>query len=1141
MFNSANHNPIFHSTSKEKTMSQTSFILRCGLSIVCTAALLFTGALDPRATAQQNESKPEEKKAEEKKEELILKPAAKVSFTTDEGTWMSLDVSPDGQTLVFDLVGQLYTMPYNNGQGGEAKRIVGGNGDLSFNAQPQFSPDGRALVFTSDRSGAEQLWTCKPDGSDLKPITKGRGAGMLMFVSPAWTPDGNYILASKSERGIGTFHVYLYHKDGGTGVSVGPPPPPPPTPGQDSGPPRPQLNKLGAVASPDGRFIYWAQRTGAFSYNMQFPAWQIVRFDRETSETATITNAPGSAMRPRLSPDGRYLVYATRWETKTALRVRDLETNQERWLINGVTRDDQESRATRDTFPGYAFMPDGKALIVPIDGKIKRVDFATGQATTIPFTAKVDLDIAARLHYDYKVDDSPAVKARLIRYPALSPDGTRLVFAAFNKLYVMDLPTGTPRRLTNLTAGEFMPAWSPDGQHIAFVTWSREGGHIYRVAANGGQPEQLTRRAAYYTYPVYSPDNTKIVFNSGAIDDHLLADLRQEHEFLSETEAILHGHADGEITGVGGNTVNDLRYIPASGGDSVLIASAQGGRYPHFSNDPQRVYVTTNQGLTSVRLDGQDRRTHLRVTGSGAPPNQATASAIKISADGTQAFCEVQGKHYLVTIPRAGKETVNVSVTGSASAVPVKKLSAEGGDYLAWSKDGKTLTWSWGAKFYRQLLSADKPESFDIAVEMPRPKPKGTIVLTGARVITMKGDEVIERGDIIITDNRLTEIKPTPARSAPAVKSSYPADAKIIDVTGKTIIPGLVDVHAHMWPPRDVHQTQVWQYLANLAYGVTTTRDPQSSTTDVYAYADLVEAGEIIGPRVFTTGPGVFDRSGIDDKEATRNYIKRYREAYQTDTLKQYVAGDRLVRQWVALACQEFKITPTTEGALDMKLDLSQMIDGFSGNEHSLPIQPLYKDLAEFVAQTKTFYTPTILVAYGAPWTENYFFQNTDVWGNKKLARFVPRELLLTMLRRRGQWFHPEEYGYKGIAAGAAKIVRAGGRVCLGGHGQMQGIGCHWELWALQSGGLTPLEALRCATLFGAEAIGLSRDVGSLEAGKLADLIVLEQNPLTDIRNTNTIRYVMKNGEFYDGETLEQIWPAQKKLEKQYWWERAPQ
>ncbi len=1075
---------------------------------------------------KKDEPKADEKKDEKKKEEpLPLKPARTVKFTTNEGTWMSLDVSPDGKTIVFDLLGDIYTMPV---EGGTATKIHGG---MSFESQPKYSPDGSTIVFLSDRSGSENVWVMKSDGKDPKAVTTGPRA---MYVSPSWSEDGNYIVVSRSDQSIGAFHPFMYHKDGGSGVSVGPPPPPLPAPGQQGPPPAPPLNRMGAIFSPDGRYIYYSQRTGPFNYNASFPIWQVFRFDRDTGETSRVTNSQGSAMRPVLSPDGKNLVYATRFETRTALRVRNLETNQERWLIDNVTRDDQESRATRDTYPGYDFMPDGRSMIVPINGKVARVDFATGQATDVPFTVNVEAEVGPRVHFQYKVDDGPTVEARFIRYPAVSPDGKRVAFTAFSKLYVMDLPSGTPRRVTTGTDGEFMPAWSPDGKTLAYVTWSRQGGQLLSVSPDGGQPRQLTNKTAFYSYPTYSPDGSKIVFITGAVDDQLFADIREGHEFMSPEEEALHGHhGECEVTGAGGSTGTDLKYIPSGGGEAVQIAPTQGGRFPHFSDDPDRVYLTTGMGLASIRLDGYDRRVHMRVTGKGTPPQQPSAGTMKISPDRSRVFLELQGKHYIVTVPRSGRDTVNVNLGGPTANVPFKKMSAFGGDHLNWSLDGKSVSWSWGTSLYRQKITDEKPETTDIKVAAARPKPSGTVVLSGARIITMKGNEVIERGDVVVTNNRIAAI-------GPKGKVAIPAGARTIDVTGKTIIPGFVDVHAHMWPPRDLHQNQVWQYLANLAYGVTTTRDPQSATTDVYAYADLVETGEIIGPRVYTTGPGVFSGVGLDNKESVDAYIKRYRDAYKTDTLKQYVVGDRNVRQMVAMACYDNKISPTTEGALDMKLNISQMIDGYSGHEHSLPLQPIYKDVVEFVAQTQTFYTPTILVAYGGPWAENYFFQNTDVLNNKRLGRYIPKELINGMMRRRGQWFRAEEYSFKQIAAGAADIVKAGGRAGIGGHGQMQGLGVHWEIWAMQSGGMSTMDTLRVATIFGAEAIGLDKDLGSIETGKLADLVIMDRNPLTDIRNTDSISHVMKNGELYEAETLNQIWPAQKPLAPQYWWGTDP-
>jgi Tol biopolymer transport system component len=839
-------------------------------------------------------------------------------------------------------------------------------------------------------------------------------------------------------------------------------------------------------------------------------------------------------MRPVISPDGAWLVYGTRHKTQTALRVRNLETGAERWLVHPVTRDDQESRATRDVLPRYDFTPDGRSLIVPIGGKIHRVDFASGETRPIPFTLTVQAEIAARAYTPVRMEDGETVRARLIRWPVLSPDGRRLVFSAMNRLYLQDLPGGAPRLLTNAAAGtaaegEFMPTWSNDGQTIVYVTWTTTGGHIKRVAATGGAPQTLTRDEGYYLDPVFTPDSSRIVFVRGAAADQL-------YSILTDVGPPDEAGDPAEIGGVNPPNTLELRSIPAAGGPTTFIGAAQGGRTPHFARgDNRRVYFAGNRGLQSITMDGYDRRTHFRVTGTGPGANPPSASEIRLSPDGTRAAVSLQNRHYLITVPMAGRETVDIRITGrgDSAAVPITRISADGGDYLQWTADGRTVTWAWGAQFFRQAVDSTQPERTEVAVTLPRARAKGSVLLTGARIITMKGDEVIPNGDVLVTDNRIVSVGKRGSLRAPA-------GTRTIAVTGKTIMPGLVDAHSHMWAPRGLHQTEVWQYMANLAYGVTTTRDPQTSTPDVFAYADMVDAGLVPGPRVFATGPGVFGASGIDTREAAFNFIKRYKEAYNTNTIKQYVAGDRLIRQWIIEACQQYGITPTIEGSLDLKLNLTQMADGYSGQEHSFPIMPLYKDVVEFVARTRTFYTPTILVAYGAPWTENFYFESENLVGDQKLRRWVPWELLDTMIRRRGQWFLPEEYGHAQIARAVADIVRAGGKAGLGSHGQLQGLGAHWETWNLQSGGLTPHETLRVVTQYGAEAIGMQQDVGSLEAGKMADLIVLDRNPLENIRNTNSIRYVMKNGELYDGETLDMIWPSEKRLPKPFWWDTEP-
>jgi len=1137
------------------------------LALAAALALALAGAPAAAQTPAQNDSAAARA---EREGSLPLITTRTLQFTADEGTWISLDLSPDGRTIVFELLGDLYTLPV---EGGTATRITGGQ---AYDMQPRYSPDGGRIVFVSDRNGSENLWIAGADGGDARPLTTEEREN---FMSPEWTPEGDYVVAVKGTQ------LWLYHVDGGSGVQI--------TGHQDDAPAHvgpafgddPGVIWLNVRGDLGGGFPTeraWEDEPlvlhGLRSSSREVGSFQVGALDRATGHVRIRTHEAVGAFRPVPSPDGRWLVYATRHDARPALKLLDLESGEERWLRLDVQRDDHQGGGMRDrdVYPGSSFTPDSEALVTSWGGKIRRVEIPSGEAAEIPFRARVEQELGPLVDFDYLVDDSTLTVSQ-IRGARPSPDGRRVAFTALDRLYVADLPGGElrgggedhlvlpdARRLTSSGDVEHAPAWSPDGRWIAYVTWSDSaGGDIWRVRADGGgEPERLTPSSAFFEKLHYSGDGSRLL----AVRGDRMHRMRTLEDF-------------GRHSGAAG-----LEYVwlPAEGGEPRRIRwvgagpTEQSRSVPHPGPDPERVYVWDgDERLLSMRYDGTDLRTVVKVTvpsGDERRGRGASVDEVVLSPAGGRAIVRAQGNVFLITVPPVGGEPPTVSVSGRSS-VPTRRLTRVGGDFVGWRADGEVAHWSIGRSFFQydvavadslvadsvaaaraeeeearargeaeeregeeeeagEVEPAYEPARAEIEIVVEKDRPRGVVALTGARLITMRGDEVIPRGDVVVRDNRIEAVGATGT-------VEIPADAEVLEMAGKTIYPGLVDIHAHTWVSWGVHRNQVSQFLAQLAYGVTTQRDPQTSSTDVVTYADRMEIGDFVGPRIYSTGPGIFGRDRIESLAEARDVVRRYADHYDTKTIKQYLAGDRKVRQWVLMAARELGLTPTTEGGSNFTMNLTLMQDGYSGLEHSLPISPFYDDVVRLGAFSGLTYTPTLIVAYGGPSGRQYYLTREPLDEVERLRLFTPHEEIDKW--RSTRWYREDQYPHFLHARQLGKWMEAGGKAGLGSHGEVQGLGTHWELWMMASGGLDNHAALRMATLESADAIGLGGDLGSLEPGKLADLQVLSANPLDDLRNTTAITHVMKNGRLYEADTLTEIWPRHRELRGLWWWRVEPE
>lgn len=926
------------------------------------------------------------------------------------------------------------------------------------NMAAALSPDGRTLII--DVQGS--LWTLPASGGAATRITDEH----LDARQPAWAPDNRRVAFQGYENGV--WHVYVMNADGSgvRAVTSGPFDDREPAWSRDG-------NRIAFSSDRSGNYDIWdvevasgrVRQLTRSTTNEYTPVYSPVNariayasdrggsftIDASTGTEAQHLPAEGVTSAPSWSPDGSALIYNV------------IAGNQSRLVIDGRTITENE-----DVFPFRAQWASPGEVIYTADGKIKKRSITGGPATTIEFSAGVSFSRTPYKRATHDFDSRAERPVRGVMSPVLSPDGTQVAFVALGDLWLMPVG-GAPRRITNDKFVEMHPAWSPDGRSLAFSS-DRDGAMDLWVHHLNGDPDRKL-----------APNATKASWAPRG---------------------------------------NEIAYINGEG--AIAITGRSGVVHPPI-RDPGRptwapegmLAITTLQPYSTRFREGTNQL--LLVSTTGAPVRRVTAVEHRSigmreqdgpvwSRDGSKMAFAMEGLMHVMPVTPAG----------DAAGAP-RAVSTEIADSPSWAADSRRLLYQTPAGL--KLVDVVDNRTTDVPINLGwRPSiPEGRTVVHAGRMFDGTSATLRANVDIVIRDNRIEQVV------------EHRADlhtGRVIDAANDVVMPGLIEMHTHLVKEFGEVLGRIW-----LAYGITSVRNPAAHAYDALEDREAIGAGVRIGPRVFATG-GPFDGTRIyyaggiglsSDRQLPLELQKTVQLGY--DLVKTYVRlDDRLQKRVIDFAHANGMPVTSHEiyPAVASGADGVEHIRGTSRRGYSPKVSQLnrtYQDVIDLLTASKMTLTPTIGITGGA--YPLHFARNPEQLSDIRFRTlFAPG--IVSGLERQAKAIPPAEFetraaALRGLGDTTRRVVQGGGVVIAGTDSPIfpYAMSYHAELEMFAQAGLTPFEVLQTATTRAAEALGESANLGSIAAGKLADLVIVTGDPLADIRNARKVRTVIQDGKVY--------------------------